>query len=78
MSNYRLDVKGLITLGDYSNIYDSMGMINKNDSLTITIGEGNEKELEIVKSILKYKDFLIDEDTKDVDREYFITAHKKI
>lgn len=77
MSNYRLDVKGLITLGDYGNIYDSMGMINKNDSLTIIIGEQNEKELEIVKSMLKYKDFLIDEDIKDVDKEYFIKAYKK-
>lgn len=77
MSNYRLDVKGLITLGDYSNIYDSMEMINKNDSLTITISEENENEIEIVKSMLKYKDFLIDENIKDVDKEYFITAYRK-
>ena len=76
MSNYRLDVKGAITLGDYSSIYDYMEMISKNDSLTITTTEENKKELEIVRSMLKHKDFLIDENVESIKEEYFIKAYK--
>ncbi len=76
MSNYRLDVKGAITLGDYSSIYDYMEMISKNDSLTITTTEENKKELEIVRSMLKHKDFLIDENVESIKEEYFIKAYR--
>lgn len=76
MSNYRLDVKGAITLGDYSSIYDYMEMINNNDSLIITITEENKKELEIVKSMLKNKNFFIDGNIEDIHRKYFIKARK--
>lgn len=76
MSNYRLDIKGLITLVDYSNIYDCMELISGNDSLTITSRKENKEELEIVKSMIKHNNFLIDETIKGIEQEYFIRAYK--
>ncbi|SMC28921.1 hypothetical protein SAMN02745134_03707 [Clostridium acidisoli DSM 12555] len=76
MCDYRLDFRGLITLEDYSSIDDYMELINTNDNLTITITEKNKLELEIFKSMLRNKNFLIYEKIKNNDGSYSIKVCK--
>lgn len=76
MCDYRLDFRGLITLEDYSSIDDYMELINSNDNLTITITEKNKLELEIFKSMLRNKNFLIYENVKNNDDSYSIKVCK--
>lgn len=76
MCDYRLDFRGLITLEDYSSIDDYMELINSNDNLTITITEKNKLELEIFKSMLRNKNFLIYENIKNNDDSYSIKVCK--
>jgi hypothetical protein len=76
MCDYRLDFKGIITLEDYSSIYDYMELVSINDNLTITIDEQNEFEVEMFKSMLKNKKFSIYERIKNDDNSCSITVGK--
>lgn len=76
MCDYRLDLRGLITLEDYSSIDDYMELINSNDNLTITITEKDKLELEIFKSMIRNKNFLIYEKIKNNDDSYSIKVCK--
>jgi hypothetical protein len=76
MCDYRLDFKGIITLEDYSSIYDYMELVNSNDNLTITIDEQNEFEVEMFKSMVKNKKFSIYERIKNNDNSCSITVGK--
>jgi hypothetical protein len=76
MCDYRLDFKGIITLEDYSSIYDYMELVSSNDNLTITIDEQNEFEVEMFKSMVKNKKFSIYERIKNDDNSCSITVGK--
>ena len=41
MPDYRMDIKGKLGLGEYSDIYDYMGIVDKNDNFTITLDTPN-------------------------------------
>ena len=41
MPDYRMDIKGKLGLGEYSDIYDYMGIVDKNDNFTITLDASN-------------------------------------
>lgn len=76
MSEYRLDVKGSVNLSDYGNIYEYMGIIGVNDKFTITMDCLDEKNIELIISMLKYKDFTILSNGKDKQGKYYIKAYK--
>ena len=37
MPDYKMDVNGGLGLSDYSNIFDYMGVVDRNDNFTITL-----------------------------------------
>lgn len=76
MSEYRLDVKGIVNLSDYGNIYDYMDVVGINDKFTITMDYLDEKNTELIISMLKYKDFIIMHNGKDEQGKYYIRAHR--
>ncbi|AJA49763.1 hypothetical protein CPAST_c37090 [Clostridium pasteurianum DSM 525 = ATCC 6013] len=76
MSEYKLEVKGFITLNDYGNIYDYIGIVGMNDKFTITIDYLDEKNMDLIKSMLKYKDFIVTDSGKSEDGNYYIQAQR--
>lgn len=76
MSEYKLEVKGSITLNDYGNIYDYIGIVGMNDKFTITIDYLDKQNMDLIISMLKYKDFIIRDSGKNKNGDYYIEAHK--
>lgn len=48
MPDYRMDIKGKLGLGEYSDIYDYMGIVDKNDNFTITLDASNKQHINII------------------------------
>lgn len=78
MSEYRLDVKGIVNLSDYGNIYDYMDVVGVDDKFTITMDYLDEKNTELFMSILRYKDFIITHNGRNEQGKYYIKAHRDI
>ena len=51
MPDYRMDIKGKLGLGEYSDIYDYMGIVDKNDNFTITLDASNKQHIIIDQGI---------------------------
>lgn len=76
MSDYRLDVNGCINLGDYSSIYDYMGIIGDRDKITITMNNADTENFEILCNMLKMNNFTITSKGEENNGGYFVTAFK--
>lgn len=76
MSDYKMDIRGEIGLSEYSNIHDYLGVVDKNDSFTITLNNSNEHEINIIDSMLKDNNFNIIKKGYDSLGIYYITAYK--
>jgi hypothetical protein len=76
MSDYKMDIKGYIGLSEFSNIYDYLGVVDKNDSFTITVDTTNDDEINMINSLLKDNNFCISEEGYDVVGTYHISAYK--
>lgn len=76
MSDYRMDIKGEIGLNEYSNIYDYLGIVDRNDKFTIIINDSNEQEINIINSMLKSNSFYIYDEGYNNVGEYHINAYK--
>ena len=76
MSDYKMDIKGYIGLSEFSNIYDYLGVVDKDDSFTMTVDTTNDNEINMINSMLKDNSFSICEEGYDVDGIYHISAHK--
>ena len=76
MSEYRLEVNGVIGLSDYSSINDYMGIIGDDDKLTITFGASETPNVDIVTNILSRKGFQVAFKGGNDDGKYYITAYK--
>lgn len=76
MSDYKMDIKGYIGLSEFSNIYDYLGVVDKNDSFTITVDTTNDNEINMINSMLKDNSFYISEEGYDVVGIYHISAYK--
>ncbi|MDS0528178.1 hypothetical protein NNC19_21040 [Clostridium sp. SHJSY1] len=76
MSDYKMDIRGEIGLSEYSNIHDYLGVVDKNDSFTITLNSSNEHEISIIDSMLKDNNFNIIKKGYDNFGIYYITAYK--
>ena len=37
MSDYKMDIRGILGLGEYSDIHDYMGIVDKNDNFSLLI-----------------------------------------
>ena len=51
MSDYKMDIKGTIGLSEYSNIHDYLGVVDRDDSFTITLKENSNQEINIINSM---------------------------
>lgn len=76
MSDYKMDIRGSLGLGEYSDIHDYMGIVDKNDSFTITVDISNKQHINIITSMLKENDFNILEEGMSGGGDYYITAYK--
>lgn len=76
MPDYKMDIKGNLGLSEYSNIYDYMGVVDKNDKFTIVLDYRNEKDINIITSMLRDSNFKIDNEGHTNNGDYFINASK--
>ena len=76
MPDYKMDIRGQIGLGEYSDIYDYMGVVDKNDNFTIVLDNSNKKYINIITSMLKESNFLICEQGVAENGDYYINANK--
>ena len=76
MSDYKMDIRGILGLGEYSDIHDYMGIVDKNDNFTITIDTNNKQHINIITSMLRENNFDILEQGISNGGDYYITANK--
>lgn len=77
MPDYKMDINGDLGLSEYSNIYDYMGVVDKNDNFTITLKDKNEKNINMITSMLKEGNFSVLEEGLNNVGHYYINANKK-
>ena len=76
MSDYKMDIKGTIGLSEYSNIHDYLGVVDRDDSFTITLKENSNQEINIINSMLVNISFQILSEGYDNKGIYHICAYK--
>ena len=59
MPDYKMDIRGKLGLSEYSDIYDYMGIVDRNDNFTITVDQSNRQHVNIITSMLKESNFSI-------------------
>ena len=76
MPDYKMDIRGKLGLSEYSDIYDYMGIVDKNDNFTITVDQSNRQHVNIITSMLKESNFSILEEGINKLGDYYISANK--
>lgn len=76
MSDYKMDIRGSLGLGEYSDIHDYMGIVDKNDNFTITLDIKNKQHISIITSMLRENNFNILEQGISSSGDYYIAANK--
>ncbi|GAA0071813.1 hypothetical protein K5V21_17935 [Clostridium sardiniense] len=76
MSDYRMDIRGSIGLSEYSNIYDYLCIVDKEDKFTISIDKENKDSVGTISSMLQDNRFIVDNQWMDNEGNYVINAHK--
>jgi len=76
MPDYKMDIRGNLGLGEYSDIYDYMGIVDKNDNFTIMVDPSNRQHINMITSMLKESNFTILEEGIDATGDYYISANK--
>jgi len=77
MPNYRMDIKGNLGLSEYSNIFDYMGVVDSEDTFTITLEDIKKEDLKMITSMLKGNNFEIVNEGIGKDGDYYINANKE-
>ncbi len=78
MSDYKMDIHGIIGLSEYSNIYDYLCIVDKEDKFTISIDKENKDNLSTINLMLQDNSFIVDNEGVDANGNYFIKAHKAL
>jgi len=76
MPDYKMDINGQLGLTEYSNIYDYINIVDKNDNFTITLNSVAEKDINMITSMLKDSNFSILEQGRNANGDYYINANK--
>ena len=76
MSDYSMDISGNIGLSDYSNIFDYLNIIDKNDNFVIRIDKDNKGDIALINSMLHDNRFIINYTQYDDFGNYYISANK--
>ena len=77
MPDYKMDVNGGLGLSDYSNIFDYMGVVDRNDNFTITLDRVDKNDINIITSMLKDSNFSILDEGVNQTGKYYINANKQ-
>ena len=77
MPDYKMDVNGGLGLSDYSNIFDYMGVVDRNDNFTITLDSVDKNDINIITSMLKDSNFSILDEGFNQTGKYYINANKQ-
>lgn len=78
MSDYTMDISGKIELSDYSDIFDYLNIIDKDDNFMIRIAKDNEDDIGVISSMLNDSNFIINHTEYDERGNYYIVANKNI
>ena len=78
MSDYTMDIGGKIELSDYSDIFDYLNIIDKDDNFMIRIAKDNEDDIGVISSMLNDSNFIINHTEYDERGNYYIVATKNI
>ena len=76
MPDYKMDIKGKLGLSEYSNIYDYMGIVEKDDNFLITLDDSNKQQVNMITSMLKESNFKVIDEGISKNGQYFINANK--
>ena len=76
MPNYKMDIRCKLGLSEYSNIYDYMGIVEKDDNFTITLDNSNRQHINVITSMLKESNFRVLDEGVSNSGEYYISANK--
>lgn len=76
MPDYRMDIRGKLGLSEYSDIYDYMGIVEKDDNFTITLDNSNRQHINIITSMLKESNFKVLDEGVSSSGDYYINANK--
>lgn len=76
MSNYSMDISGDIGLADYSNIFDYLKIIDRDDNFVIRINKRNRGDIDLINSMLEENKFNIKYTRYDEKGNYCINANK--
>lgn len=80
MSNYRMDINGIIQLSDYSLIQDYIEIVDNDDNIVFHINNNPETEIDILCNLLEKDKFTILSKLKNNEGGYYVEAkkHKQI
>ena len=76
MPDYKMDIRGKLGLSEYSDIYDYMGIVDRNDNFTITLDNSNRQHVNIITSMLIESNFYILEQGINNSGDYYISYNK--
>lgn len=76
MSDYSMDISGDIQLSDYSNIFDYLNIIDRNDNFVIRIDKRNKNDINLINTMLEDNQFVINYTQYDDFGNYYISANK--
>ena len=76
MPDYKMDIKGKLGLSEYSNIYDYMGIVEKDDNFLITLADSNKQQVNMITSMLKESNFEVIDEGASENWQYYINANK--
>mgnify|MGYP000857305280 CR=1 FL=1 len=77
MSQYKLDINGIVNLSDYSSIYDYIDIVGEEDKLIVNIKDDDRDNYHIICNMLKDKGFDIIGSKKSSSCKYCILAIRK-
>ena len=78
MSDYSMDISGDIGLSDYSNIFDYLNIIDKDDNFIIKINKNNQDDIGVINTMLQDSKFVVNYTEYDDFGNYYINANKNI
>ena len=76
VSNYSMNISGNIGLEDYSNIFDYLKIVDKDDNFIIKINKRNRKDIDVINSMLQDNKFIINYTEYDSNGNYYINANR--
>lgn len=76
MSDYSMDISGNMGLSDYSNIFDYLNIIEKNDNFVIRIDKNNSRDIDMITSMLRDNNFIINYTQYDDLGNYYINTNR--